>query len=224
MTSRGLLLYFLSLVSLTASGPQSLQQSSTSDLAALFRANEVTVLLDEEVALDLDRFSSYWREGSTHKRFLLASGDLDLEHGEWTPLDASSTSEDILNLTFSRCRNFSYAHPRSSMLMLGPRNTLAQQTQYFSEITDSKTRTIVIMTVTKLSGFPLSDRFKVVQYWTASSATDPRRTRLTVGVKLFFTAETIFRRQIVGGTESETKILSESWAHFLVNGFDNSEL
>lgn len=227
MTSPPVLLSCLSLLVLTACGSQSHHpsRSGASDLAALFKAHEVTVLLDEEVDLDLDHLSAYWREGRTHKRFLLAEGDLDLEHGEWTSLGAAySASEDFLNLTFSGCRNFSYAHPRNSMLMLGPKNTLAQQTQFLSELADPSARTIIVMTVTKLSGFPLSDKFKVVQYWTASTVMDSQRTRLTVGVKLFFMSETIFRRQIVGGTEAETKTLSESWARFLVNSFERLEL
>lgn len=196
------------------------QTCSSSDTAALLRAQDVSVVFDEEVDVPFGHLLDYWREGGTHKRFLLAVGDLQPQHGEWT---RGSVSETFLGLSHSHSRNFSFAHPRTSLLMFGPRNAMAQQTQFLADdlvlapTGGDSTRAIIVTTVTRLSGFPLSDKFKVVQYWTATETGDPRRTRLTLGVRLDFSGDTMFRRQIVSGTEVEARSLCQNWARYLLN-------
>ena len=108
-------------------------------------------------------------------------------------------------------RNFSYEHPRTTMLFVGPKNAPAQQVQYLHAEGDS----IVVTSVTRFNGFPYADNFKVVQYWTASSKDN--RALVKVAVKVVFIASTMFliKNQIVSGTESELKVTSQRWVRFL---------
>jgi hypothetical protein len=108
------------------------------------------------------------------------------------------------------------------MLFLGPKNAPAKQVQHLYCGKDSscpelwKPEQQVINTmVTKFQGFPFADTFKVVQYWTMTDAGEGK-TRVCLGVKLFFIAQTMFRRQIISGTESELVKQAKRWMTYCI--------
>ncbi len=89
--------------------------------------------------------------------------------------------KDLSKLTFHFQRTCSYLHPRTSMLMFGPKNAPAEQIQYLhipewvgkEPSTESvenlgRLETIsnaLVMTTTQFDGIPMADVFKLFMYW-----------------------------------------------------------
>lgn len=185
------------------------------DLSAKFKALAITELFTDEIKGPINSISNYWTDNHSHKDFLVAEGDLQLLTTEWVPVNVT-LSEDALQLKYTFMRNFSYEHPRTTMLFIGPKNAPAQQVQYLHVGQDGDA--IVVTTVTKFTSFPYAENFKVVQYWTVTSSKEHKNKLVVkVGVKVVFIASTMFliKNQIVSGTESELKVTSERWVRFL---------
>jgi hypothetical protein len=207
------------------SNSNTLQTCLSSDtISSLFHEKDITEIWKEVLDIDISSIAAYWKDSVAHKLFLDGEGDVELKLHEWKIHQDSKITEDFLHLDYSHARNLSYAHPRTTMLMFGPKNAAAQQTQFL--YIDSNDRgivtTVLVTTVTQFDGFPFADKFKVVQYWLAASAEDTSKSVIKVGVKLYFNSGTIFKSQIISGTVSELKVLSEHWARFLVKSSSNS--
>jgi hypothetical protein len=113
-----------------------------------------------------------------------------LQNGVIVPGSGTRIAEDIAQLPLTFSRSFKYLHPRTTMLMFGPKNAPATQSHYvylpvnadFSELHNNpasandpeavakvlrkvKPKRGIVITVTQMEGIPVADCFKVVQYW-----------------------------------------------------------
>jgi hypothetical protein len=189
------------------------------DVTEWFKKYGISVLHEETVALPLlTVFRSCWLQGSGYGDFLVGEGDLGLEYDEWVPNNVVPV-EDSTGASYSYTRNFTFEHPRTTMLFIGPKNAPAKQIQHLycggrSPVLQSwAPRQVIATNVSKFSGFPFADTFKVVQYWTMTSVGDGR-TLLRLGVKLHFITQTMFKGQIVKGTESELVKQAKRWVSY----------
>lgn len=131
--------------------------------------------------------------------FYEAQGDFDINSSEWEQLNTNSSIKLPSDLFFSSfsfifTRKFDYKHPRTSMLMFGPPNAIANQNQFLifnsknfekfynnkvlnNNLKDEKFIQIFndfssncsiysgcFYTITKFDGIPMSDVFQVHQY------------------------------------------------------------
>lgn len=152
--------------------------------------------------------------------------------GEWAPL-AGRCVEDVTALPFTHVRPFSYSHPRTTMLMFGPKNAPATQKQYLylhstvpplQQSSDGPLDTLAtvrptrgcVLTVTQFDGIPMADVFKVLHYWTFESLDDGEgsRTVLRIGVAVHFIKSSMLKSQISSGVRDELGVLSRQWCTF----------
>lgn len=157
-----------------------------------------------------------------HRDFLLSEGDLNIEYGEWQPL-GRPVPEDVSKVPFTYSRPFAYAHPRTTMLMFGPKNAPATQVQYLYLPSDMGSETIstvrprrgLIVNITQFDGIPMADVFKVMQYWVfEASPSDPTKTVVRVGLAMHYIKSSLFKSQIFGGTRDELTDQLKKWFPF----------
>jgi hypothetical protein len=118
--------------------------------------------------------------------------------------------------------------------MFGPKNAPTTQMQYlfltdskdrqFSEPTDSENGLAnlrkanpvygFVLTVTQFEGIPLSDCFRVVQYWTFGRDRDPRTGIIKIGLFIPFLKHTIFKSQIESAVKEELTHVATQWIAF----------
>ena len=131
----------------------------------------IFALMDEQLPFSVDTvFKTCWLPAVGFGDFLLGEGDLDLSYDEWVP-NAVSPPEDITKMGFNFSRNFSFEHPRTTMLFIGPKNAPARQVQYLytggqelSDINKWSPNQLIIITVSKFEGFPFANTFKVSNF------------------------------------------------------------
>jgi len=168
------------------------------DIPALFKKNDVVTLLDRQ--LPKHRLTDVWHvcwatsvfyrwaiiriindiHGprlstlsycSVSRSFLAEQGDLHIQSTEWTPLDRA-VEEDVCNIPFLCSRTMKFEHPRTTMLMIGPKNAPASQSQYLymyqsksyeeggDPVRNKDTKfcpeKLIVLTVTQFDGIPLS--------------------------------------------------------------------
>jgi hypothetical protein len=157
--------------------------------------------------------------------FLVEEGEIDIKYTEWAPLKNGSVPEDVSKLPFCCSRQFSYSHPRTTMLMFGPKNAPTMQTQYLYIPGGRKLESLdaaalaalrpargVIMTLTYFEGIPMCDVFKVLQYWSFElNAADHSRTQMRVGLAIHYMKSSMFKAQIYGGSKEELTVQSLKW-------------
>jgi hypothetical protein len=81
--------------------------------------------------LTADLFRTCWLYANGYGSFLRHEGDLEIKTSEWVRRDpATAVEEDAAKLPFTYERSFTYSHPRTTMLMFGPKNAPAKQTHY----------------------------------------------------------------------------------------------
>eukprot|EP01038_Epipyxis_sp_PR26KG_P006425 gene6425-8843_t len=204
------------------------EEIDTLNITSLFANCNLTLL--HQGTLDhkpLDVWKSCWLYGSGYGDFLHNEGDLKIQYNEWSRLK-STVMEDIANLPFSYTRNVSYSHPRTTMLMFGPKNAPATQTQYLylpcdknieernlESLETLRPRHGVILTITQFDGIPMADVFKVLQYWTFEpSALFSDKSTIRVGLHVHFTKASMFKSQIAGGTKEELTDQVKKWFIF----------
>lgn len=169
--------------------------------------------------------------------FLTEEGDLDIGWGDWTPLTNSKVPEDVSGLPFSFAREFHYSHPRTTMLMFGPKNAPAKQTHYLylpmktptssgdsgsGKEKESAAVTIgrqgvpkgVIMIITQFDGIPMADCFKIVQYFSFDGGERPGSLSARVGVHVHFVKYTMLKAQVRDGVKEELSVLAQKWCAF----------
>jgi hypothetical protein len=159
--------------------------------------------------------------------FLLEENELDINYSEWLPL-TTKIPEDITKLPFSHSRNFTFNHPRTTMLMFGPKNAPTNQTQFLyipglkeknlsaEELARINPTRGVIMTLTFFLGIPMCDVFKVLQFWSfEQSASNPAAaTQIKVGLAIHYMKSTMFKSQIFGGSKEELTEQSAKWIQY----------
>jgi hypothetical protein len=170
---------------------------------------------------------------------LTEEGDLDIGWGDWMPLTNTKVPEDVSGLPFSFAREFHYSHPRTTMLMFGPKNAPAKQTHYLylpmkpsASIGDSGSgsgkdketaaETIgkqevpkgVVMIITQFDGIPMADCFKIVQYFSFDRGERPGTLSARVGVHVHFVKYTMLKAQVRDGVKEELSVLAQKWCAF----------
>jgi hypothetical protein len=160
-----------------------------------------------------------------YRDFLVSEGDLEVEVGEWKPFSLN-VPEDVSKLNFSFTRTCTYLHPRTTMLMFGPKNAPAKQTQFlylygrgsgkistFEDLKSCRPRRGVVLTMTQFDGIPMADMFKVLQYWGFEDhgSSDSPAVLMSIGVHIHFIKSTLLKGQIVSGVRDELAVLSKKY-------------
>ena len=166
---------------------------------------------------------------------MTAEGDLDIGYGDWGPLTNPKVPEDVSGLPFSFAREFHYSHPRTTMLMFGPKNAPAKQTHYLylpmkssvdggsgKDKEDTAAIIIgkqvvpkgVIMIITQFDGIPMADCFKIVQYFSFDRGAKPGSLTARIGVHVHFVKYTMLKAQVRDGVKEELSVLAQKWAAF----------
>ena len=173
--------------------------------------------------------------------FLTEEGDLDIGYGDWTPLTNSKVPEDVTGLPFSFAREFHYSHPRTTMLMFGPKNAPAKQTHYLylpvksllpsgdvgngnGKEKEKETAAVtigkqevpkgVVMIITQFDGIPMADCFKIVQYFSFDRGDRPGCATARIGVHVHFVKYTMLKAQVRDGVKEELSVLAQKWCAF----------
>lgn len=188
------------------------------DILSFFKENGISLLHEESVPYAVDAvFKTCWLHGLGFGDFLVHEGDLGLRYDEWAAA-AVTPEEDKAKLCYSFTRNFVFEHPRTTMLFIGPKNAPARQVHHLYTgnncvaLDEWKPSQVINTTVSKFEGFPFANTFKVVQYWTMSvDPADASRTVVRLGVRLHFIIQTMFKSQIIAGTESELVKQAKRW-------------
>ena len=116
--------------------------------------------------------------------------------------------------------------------MFGPKNAPSAQTQYaFLQGVDNiqggsqaivthnnsgaSSGQVVILTVTQLHDVPISDVFKVVQYYSfASSTHKPDHCTVKIGLLIHYVKPSLFKSQILSGIKQELDVQVKQWSRF----------
>lgn len=62
-----------------------------------------------------------------YRDFLTAQGDFDISTTDWRVNSPNDPMEDIAGVKFQQTRELTYQHPRTTMLMFGPKNAPGKQ-------------------------------------------------------------------------------------------------
>jgi hypothetical protein len=201
-------------------------------MAKLFSTIGVTSLAKGDLSVPVHHvWKACWLRASGYGDFLDDEGDLEIKTDEWQPFDGS-VPEDIAKVKFTYARNVSYAHPRTTMLMFGPKNAPAKQVQYLyvhgrgsgltskddrwsERIEGCKPRRGLVVAVTQFDGIPMCDTFKVLTYFSFNeTSANPPRTAVEVGVHVHFIKSTMFKGKISSGVKDELVDLAEHYVAF----------
>ena len=152
---------------------------------------------------------------------------------EWAPFtDTLTKTQNPAGFKFQYSRTVTYMHPRTSMLMFGPKNATAKQQQYLylPQLNNSSTPNAsdilnvcsgVVMTATQFEGIPMCDVFEVLMYW-SFRATSPtggnvgKMSHVVVGCAVNFLKSTLLKGQIFAGTKEELEVLAKHWVDFVM--------
>ena len=66
-------------------------------------------------------YENCWSTVNGFLDFLKDNGDLEINGTEWTAYSQEKVPEDLAKFSFDKIRKVSYSHPRTSMLMFGPK-------------------------------------------------------------------------------------------------------
>ncbi len=205
---------------------------------------EVTLLQNQALEVPVATvWDSCWRVAEGYSSFLHGMGDFDIRIGEWeNPSQDGSPvhcPEDTSPLQFIAKRECEYKHPRTSMLVFGPKNAPAKQVQYLflqgkgvskftrsllhshkpvsnEDVKPSNSMSGLILTVTKFDSIPMADVFKVLQYWAFEPAPNApsSHTAVKVGFAVHYTKSSHYRSQIWAGIHEELVAQSSKWLTF----------
>jgi hypothetical protein len=202
------------------------------EVGSLFSKQGITSLADGTVhAVVHHVFKACWLKGSGYGDFLDHEGDIEIKTGEWEPF-SGTVAEDISKLNFMYSRRITYAHPRTTMLMFGPKNAPANQVQYMyvfgrgsggisnepdwqARLDGCKPRRGVVLAVTQFDGIPMADTFKVLTYFAfnESSESSPK-TNVQIGLHVHFIKSTMLKSKISSGVKDELVDLAKHWIEF----------
>lgn len=86
-----------------------------------------------------------------------------------------------------------------------------------------KPKQFMVLLVTQLHGIPMSDVFKVLQYWSFDSVGPNNSCKVQVGMGIHFLKSTLFKSQIVNGTKDELVDQAKHW-HIVVSNIMNNKI
>jgi hypothetical protein len=159
---------------------------------------------------------------------LTNSGDFDIKKEEWKALPPPV--EDVCKLNFSFARELNYQHPRTTMLMFGPKNAPTKQTHYLyvpfesnngnsdftiENIAKSKITKFAILFITQFDGVPMADVFKVLQYQFYENIGDNNKCSVRIGLQMHYIKSSMFKGQIMSGTKEELGSQIASWLDYV---------
>lgn len=136
--------------------------------------------------------------------------------------------EDVCKMNFSFSRELNYQHPRTTMLMFGPKNAPTKQTHYFyvplessgdgsdftiENIAKSKINKFAILFITQFDGVPMADVFKVLQYQFYENVDNKCTVR--IGLQMHYIKSSMFKGQIMSGTKEELGSQIASWLEYV---------
>ena len=192
------------------------------DFSSFFKAHDIIALHEQNIphAVD-DIWNGFWLDSDGYFDFLTSEGDLDIKCDEWSPFN-QNVDEDVANIKFTHYRRCDYAHPRTTMLMFGPKNAPATQTQYLYLLGDSNTGLsnkkkpvkAIILTVTQFDQIPLADCFKVCQYWLFEDR-EVDSCAVRIGIHIHFIKSTLLRGQVISGSKDELTVLVKKYCAYL---------
>lgn len=205
----------------TAQIPGEEDSAEVINIPDFFQQHGINILLAETISHDMiSVYNTCWRHAKGYGDFLVGEGDVGLNYDEWVAGDATPL-EDVTGLTYSYTRNFVFEHPRTTMLFIGPKNAPAKQIQHLYcggrkvDLDGWKPKQLINTMVSKFQGFPFADTFKVVMYWGITDA-GGGKTTIHLGVKLHWITQTIFRGQIIAGTESEISKTAKRYVTYCI--------
>ena len=214
------------------------------DYESLFNSSSVTKLHEGQLN---GTSSILWKVGwlkcAGYRNFLESEGDLEIVISEWEVFD-KEVDDDTSQLKFQFRRTCTYLHPRTSMLMFGPKNATARQVQYLhipewsdkdpSFLSVDKLEALhpvsnaLVMTTTQFEGIPMADVFKVYMYWTFEAVCTEEEERdkgkgeasaslcrIQTGLRVEYLKSTLLKSQIFAGTKEELEVLSKQWELFI---------
>jgi len=210
--------------------------SDVPNFLALLSKSGISIVYEGEVDVKASMIWNHCWKGKGHfSDFLISEGDFDIKSTDWTDFNSSLTSaQDPAGLDYRYTRSVDYLHPRTSMLMFGPKNATAKQSQYLCVVPAEKenqgkgcldTQTLqsvkagAILTATQFEGIPMCDVFEVLQYWTFQRISGPGnkgRSIIRVGVSVNFLKSTLLKGQIFTGVKEELTVLSKNWVDFSI--------
>jgi hypothetical protein len=192
------------------------------DFGGLFKAHDIIPLYEQDLPHSVnDIWNGFWLESDGYFDFLTSEGDLDIKCDEWSPFN-QTVAEDVAGITYTHYRRCNYAHPRTTMLMFGPKNAPATQTQYLYLLGDSNTGRnsknkpvkAVILTITQFDQIPLADCFKVCQYWLFEDGV-AGSCAVRIGIHIHFIKSTLLRSQVISGSKDELTVLVKKYCVYL---------
>jgi hypothetical protein len=213
------------------------------NLSQLYSQKNITLLEEHTSPIGIDEiWRTCWLNGSGYTEFLESEGDLELEIEEWSAISPNSPQPegDISKLTFTHSRLLTYAHPRTSMLMFGPKNASVTQWQYLyiagsgvgnSVTVDNpelpidkvKPKRYVIFTVSTFEGIPMADVFKVCQYWSFDKNIN-KTTQIRAGLYIHFVKTCFVKSQVFSGVREELFILVGRFFQFVKSKSKNKNI
>ena len=207
---------------------ESVVVGSDIDVASLFyNEKKVIKLCDSMIKGSYkDFFNKLWQGGKGYESFLSSEGDLNISFDEWKPFNGT-VAEDLNKIPFNYYRNFSYHHPRTTMLMFGPKNAPAKQIQYlYLNHQDGQglpeaeeAGQFLVLTVTQFDGIPMAEFFKVLQYWGYTSQPN-NNIKTNIGLHVHFIKTTLLKGQVASGVKDELTTLAKRWCTFAQNFMD----
>jgi hypothetical protein len=141
---------------------------------------------------------------------------------------APGVMEDVAKLPFHFTRNWFFQHPRTTMLMFGPKNAPTQQRHYlcvpFQETQDGKFTPenfakvkldkFAILIVTQFDGIPMADVFRVLLYQFYETV-DGGKCQVRMGLGMHYIKSSMFKSQIISGTKDELVVQLASWVEHM---------
>lgn len=186
-------------------------------------------------------WQSIFKSSAAYVEYMQTQNDFDIVISEWESYPAGVVSEDITKTTFGWHRRCTNMHPRTTMLMFGPKNCSVKQDHYLcllpaSGSAPTTTSSLdylrvyggIMLAVYEFDGIPMGDVFKVLQYYVFSptkvESMDPSKgtaiisnasvdvtTQVAVGLHLHFRKSSMFKSQIISGSTEESGMQVKSW-------------
>lgn len=142
---------------------------------------------------------------------------------EWKTTPSPVIPEDTAKLSFHFGRELFFQHPRTTMLMFGPKNAPTQQRQYlyvpFQATTDgsftleniakSKIDKFCVLIITQFDGVPMADVFRVLLYQFYENIDG--KCHIRYGLGMHYVKSTMFKGQIISGTKEELVTQLAAW-------------
>jgi hypothetical protein len=214
----------------------------------LFETNSISCVYQTSTSLPASMVWRHcWQEKEHFMNFLTSVGDFDILATDWIPFTSTLTSsQDPLRLSYQFKRTVDYMHPRTSMLMFGPKNATAKQIQYLflPELSLNQNKksnaTPASGSTNEAGSYPLDDisSIKTIRNGCILTATQfegipmsdvfevlqywsfhkvsSEQTCFSIGVTVNFLKGTLVRGQILAGTKEELAVLSKQWSEYSI--------